>query len=102
MTARHFRGEAAPGGNGHIEARGRGRESEPGVKEGLPALYWGFRWFWSAAHLMMLLVFLGFFLWWALTDNHAVDAFVALMNELNGVRRSLSSIVPFPWEVWRR
>ncbi len=102
MTARRFRGEAAPGGNGHIEARGRGRESEPGVKEGLPALYWGFRWFWSAAHLMMLLVFLGFFLWWALTDNHAVDAFIALMNELNGVRRSLSSIVPFPWEVWRR
>ena len=51
---------------------------------------------------MMLLAFLGFSLWWALTDNHAVDAFIALMNELNGVRRSLSSIVPFPWEVWRR
>ena len=72
------------------------------MKEGLPALYWGFRWFWSTAHLMMLLAFLGFSLWWALTDNHAVDAFIALMNELNGVRRSLSSIVPFPWEVWRR
>lgn len=72
------------------------------MKEGLPTLYWGFRWFWSTAHLMMLLAFLGFSLWWALTDNHAVDAFIALMNELNGVRRSLSSIVPFPWEVWRR
>ena len=71
------------------------------MKQGLPALYWCFRWLWSTLHLMMLLAFLGFFLWWALTDNHAADTFVALMHNLNDIRRTLSSIVPFPWEAWR-
>jgi len=72
------------------------------VKKGLPALYWCFRWFWSVAHLMMVLALLGFFLWWALTDNRAADTFVALMNNLNDIRRALSALVPFPWEAWRR
>ena len=65
-------------------------------------MYWCFRWFWSAAHLMMVLALLGFFLWWSLTDNRAADTFVALMNNLNDIRRTLSALVPFPWELGHR
>ena len=72
------------------------------MKEGLPPLYWGFRLCWSAVHLIVLLALLGFFVWWALTDNHGVDACAALIDALTSVRQTLSSIVPFPWEVFRR
>ena len=72
------------------------------MRKGLPALYWYFRWLWSAAHLMMLLAFLGFVIWWSLTDNRAADTFVALMNNLNDIRRTLSALVPFPWELGHR
>jgi len=52
--------------------------------------------------MIVLLALLGFFVWWALTDNHGVDACAALIDALTSVRQTLSSIVPFPWEVFRR
>jgi hypothetical protein len=52
--------------------------------------------------VIVLLALLGFFVWWALTDNHGVDACAALIDALTSVRQTLSSIVPFPWEVFRR
>ena len=46
--------------------------------------------------MIVLLALLGFFVWWALTDNHGVDACAALIDALTSVRQTLSSIVGDP------
>ena len=53
------------------------------MKNGIPTLYWIFRWSWSLVHL---------------TDNHAIDALTDWLNWSESLREYLSGLVRYPWE----
>lgn len=68
------------------------------MNNGIPTLYWIFRWSWSLVHLIILGVFAYLVLDWALTDNHAIDALTDWLNWSESLREYLSGLVRYPWE----
>jgi len=67
------------------------------MKDGLPTLYWVFRWGWSALHFVVLAVIVMLVIVWALTDNHGANAFSAWYGWIDNMRWALSHLLPFPW-----
>ena len=67
------------------------------MKDGIPTIYWVFRWGWSILHLAILVILLILFLVWALTNHQGADAFSGWLGWINNLRRTLSSLIPYPW-----
>lgn len=68
------------------------------MKNGLPAIYWTFRYAWSVAHIVLVAIIALSFLGWAFTDNQGADAFNAAYYWLDDLRYTMSRLIPFPWE----
>lgn len=67
------------------------------MRNGIPTIYWIFRWLWSALHLMILGILLTWFLVWAFTDHQGADALSAWLTWIENIRYILSNLLPFPW-----
>ena len=67
------------------------------MKDGIPTLFWLFRWCWSGVHLIILGVLLAVFLMWALTDNQGADALDAWLRWIESLRDALTDLMPYPW-----
>ncbi|WP_157561362.1 hypothetical protein [Mycobacterium sp. E802] len=67
------------------------------MKNGLPGIYWSFRYAWSVAHLVMVVI-LGLSLTvWLLDDGRGAELFNAGYYWVQDVSNQLASLVPFPW-----
>lgn len=67
------------------------------MKDGIPAIYWTFRYAWSVAHLVMVAL-LGITLAaWLLEGNRGVEMFNYGYYWVQDLSYQLASLVPFPW-----
>lgn len=67
------------------------------MREGIPTIYWAFRWGWSVLQLAILAVLLESFIVWAVTDNQGAEAFSSWLGWIEHLRNTLSSLLPYPW-----
>ncbi|OYN93383.1 hypothetical protein CGZ95_18645 [Enemella evansiae] len=68
------------------------------MRDDIPAIYWFFRWGWSALHLIVLGLIVVTFFSWALTDHQGAQAFAAWLTWIDSVRRTLSTLLSYPWD----
>jgi hypothetical protein len=68
------------------------------MKDGIPTIYWVFRWVWSILHLLILAALATSFFLWAFTDHQGADAFAAWLSWINNLRYVLSHLLAYPWE----
>lgn len=68
------------------------------MKNGIPSVYWTFRYVWSVAHLVMVVI-LGIVLAaWLLEGGRGVEMFNAAQYWVQDMSYQLESLVPFPWD----
>ena len=68
------------------------------MKNGLPTIYWAFRWGWSALHLVILGILLTILLVWAFTDHQGADAIMRWWAWIDRIRYTLSHVLRYPWQ----
>ena len=67
------------------------------MKDGLPTIYWFFRWGWSALHLFILAALATAFFVWARTDFNLLNALNFWVRWIDDLRRFLGDLIPYPW-----
>ncbi len=67
------------------------------MKDGIPSIYWLFRYGWSVLHLSILGFAAVALIIWAFTDHQGADAIGGWLGWINNLRRTLSNLLPFPW-----
>lgn len=67
------------------------------MKNGIPDVYWGFRYAWSAVHLLMVLILAVWLAAWLLHDNRGADIFNDAYVWVQDLSDQLASAVSFPW-----
>lgn len=68
------------------------------MKNGIPAIYWVYRWAWSVLHLAILAILAILLLVWAFTDNQGAEALSGWLRWISNLRYTLSNLIPFPWD----
>ncbi len=68
------------------------------MKDGIPGIYWVYRWSWSALHIGLVILALVLLLVWAFTDNQGVEAVTTWLRMIDHLRYILSNLIPFPWD----
>lgn len=68
------------------------------MRNGLPSVYWSFRYAWSAVHLAMVGLLVLTVAVWLLKDGNGIELFYTGYYEVQYLSDSLASLVPFPWD----
>lgn len=68
------------------------------MKNGIPGIYWSFRYAWSAAHLVMVAILFWSLAVWLLTDGRGAELFDTGYYWVQDLSYRLASLVPFPWD----
>lgn len=67
------------------------------MKNGLPSIYWSFRYGWSIAHLVMVVVLGVAIAAWLADDGRGIEMFDYAYYWVQDLSYQLASLVPFPW-----
>lgn len=67
------------------------------MRDGIPTIYWAFRWAWGVLHLAILGLLLAGFLSWAFTGGNGARTFTAWLHWIEALRYTLSNMLPYPW-----
>jgi hypothetical protein len=68
------------------------------MKDGIPNIYWSFRYAWSAAHLAMVAILFISLAVWLMTDGRGAELFDTGYYWVQDLSYQLASLVPFPWD----
>lgn len=67
------------------------------MKNGIPSIYWIFRYAWSVVHVVMVVV-LGLVLAvWLLQDGRGAEMFDVAYYWVQDLSNQLAALIPFPW-----
>lgn len=67
------------------------------MKNGLPGIYWSFRYAWSAMHVVLVLLLTSVLTMYLVRDGRGADLYDEAFFRLTDVSNQLASLVPFPW-----
>lgn len=68
------------------------------MNNGIPTIYWSFRYAWSIAHLVMVLALVVSLAVWLLQDGRGAYMFDVAYYWVEDLSYKLASLVPFPWD----
>lgn len=67
------------------------------MKNGIPTIYWVFRWIWSGLQVSIVVLLAIAFVLWAASDS-GIQFFESWLSWIQNVRQSLSRAIPYPWD----
>ncbi|WP_131806267.1 hypothetical protein [Mycolicibacterium conceptionense] len=67
------------------------------MKNGIPSIYWSFRYAWSIAHLVMVVVLGVSLAAWLIEDDRGAQMFNTGYYWVQDLSYQLASLIPFPW-----
>lgn len=68
------------------------------MRNGIPTIYWTFRYAWSAVHIVLLIILAWLLASYLLEDARGQQLFDQWYAWAQNIRAQLSSLIPFPWE----
>ncbi len=68
------------------------------MKDGIPGIYWSFRYAWSVVHLTMVAILILVLAVWLLTDGRGAELFNSGYWWVQNLSHDLATLVPFPWD----
>jgi uncharacterized membrane protein YhdT len=68
------------------------------LRNGIPAIYWTFRYAWSAVHIVLLIILAWLLTAYLLEDGRGQELFDQWYAWAQNIRVQLSSLIPFPWD----
>lgn len=67
------------------------------MKNGQPLVYWAFRMVWSAIQVALIAAAVAILVIWATTDDQGARTLAEWVRWTDGLHRSLSSLIRYPW-----
>lgn len=68
------------------------------MRNGIPAIYWTFRYVWSVVHVALLVTLSVLLTVYLLEDGRGAQLFYDFWAWADQIRHQLSALIPFPWD----